>query len=147
MKIDFETMKVEDIESVIPFYTSYYNNIDGSKWTHDSAYKRIHQVFTMEGSLCLVTRLNSSIVGFLMGYVEQFDDLQAYNLAEIVVSLDKQGSGIGTQLMLELERRLKELNVKMIQLDSESDSMHKHFYNNKLGYKKAKNLVKLTKQL
>lgn len=147
MKIDLEIMKLEDIEEIIPFYISYYNNSDGDEWTHDLAYKRIHQVFTTEDSLCLIAKLNSSIVGFLMGYIETFDDLQAYDLAEILVSLDKQGSGIGTQLMLDLERRLKELNVKMIQLDSENDSMHKHFYNNKLGYKKAKNLIKLTKQL
>jgi len=147
MKIDIELMKVEDIEKIIPVYVSYYNNTDGDQWTRDTAYKRIHQVFTMEDSLCLVAKLDTTIVGFLMGYIEQFDDLKAYDLAEILVSMDKQSAGIGTQLMLDLEERLKQLKVRQIQLDSLNDSMHKYFYDKKLKYKKAKNLIKMRKVL
>ena len=75
-----------------------------------------------------------NVVAFAMGRMETFFDLTAYNLVEIVVTKNYQNKGIGTQMMLELEKRVKQLGVSLIQLSAVNDDMHEHFYG-KLGYK------------
>ena len=55
----------------------YYNNVEGCCWTYEKAYKRIHQVFTMEDSMYMVQMdSNDTITGYLMGYFKEFDDIQ-----------------------------------------------------------------------
>ena len=49
-----EEMKVKDINNILDLYIDYYNNIEGSNWIKQTAYKRIHQVLTMEDSYCLI---------------------------------------------------------------------------------------------
>ena len=73
-----------------------------------------------------------------MGRMETFFDLTAYNLAEIVVASAYQNKGVGTQMMAELERRVKQMGVATLQLSAINDEMHEHFYG-KLGYKDATN--------
>lgn len=143
----YKRMEVSDIEKVIPMYIEYYNKTDGSSWTHDTVYKRIHQVLTREDAYCLTACSGDETVGFIMGYCEQYDDIIAYDLTEIVVTLSSQSKGIGTGLMRELERRVKALGVSMIQLQAENDAMHDHFYRNKLQYEKTVNFVLMAKWL
>lgn len=143
--MDYKVMSEADIDSVIPMYLAYYNQIDGSKWTYETTYKRIHQVVSREDSYCLLLQGDSCPLAFAMGYCEQYDDLYAYDLVEIVVALENQNKGIGTALMRELEKRVKALGVSMIQLQSENDQMHEHFYEEKLQFQKAGNFILMSK--
>lgn len=74
-----------------------------------------------------------------MGRFETFYDLTAYNLVEIVVASEHQKGGIGTKMMTELKKRVKELGAAMVQLKAVNDEMHEHFYG-KLGYGDTTNL-------
>ena len=114
----FRLMNEEDINSVIPLYIEYYNKEDG-EWTEKTVYKRIHQVLTREDSLCLICEEENGIVGFAMGYFEQFD---------------------------ELANTAKEKGALNIQLEAVNDEFHEHFYG-KLGYNTVSNLVLKTKIL
>ena len=78
-------------------------------------------------------------VGFAMGRFETFYDLTAYNLVEIIVASEYQRTGVGTKMMTELERRVKEMGAAMVQLEAVNDEMHENFYG-KLGYTDATNL-------
>lgn len=133
-------MEESDIEKVIPLYIDYYNIHEGSCWTHETTYKRIHQVWSREDSYCLILEHNHMIIGFAMGYFEQYDDLVAYDLVEILISHTYQNKGIGTNFMLELERQVKDKGALMIQLQAVNDEMHEDFYR-KLQYKNASNFV------
>ena len=88
----------------------------------------------------------SEAIGFVMGYFEQYDDIQAYDLVEIVIAHAHQGKGIGTQFMGLIEAKVKELGGAMIQLQAVNDEMHNQFYGN-LGYQDYKNLVLKSKWL
>ena len=145
--MNYRVMTVEDIQLVIPLYMEYYNKIDGCDWTNETTYKRIHQVVTREDAYCLILENESQIVAFAMGYCEQFDDLFAYDLVEIIVALEYQNKGIGTSFMEELEMRVKKLGASMIQLHSENDKMHEYFYEAKLQYKKTDNFISMSKWL
>ena len=126
-------MQKEDIDSVIPLFIEYWNGT-GDQWTYDLVYKRIWQVLGSPDSYCLMAFEGENVVAFAMGRMETFFDLTAYNLVEIVVTKNYQNKGIGTQMMLELEKRVKQLGVSLIQLSAVNDDMHEHFYG-KLGYK------------
>lgn len=141
----FRLMNEEDINSVIPLYIEYYNKEDG-EWTEKTVYKRIHQVLTREDSLCLICEEENGIVGFAMGYFEQFDDGFIYVLVEIVIASEFQNKGIGTKLMKKLENTVKEKGALNIQLEAVNDEFHEHFYG-KLGYNTVSNLVLKTKIL
>ncbi|MBR1955249.1 MAG: GNAT family N-acetyltransferase [Clostridia bacterium] len=133
MSVTYKIMQKEDIDSVIPLFIEYWNGT-GDQWTYDLVYKRIWQVLGSPDSYCLMAFEGENVVAFAMGRMETFFDLTAYNLVEIVVAKNYQNKGIGTQLMLELEKRVKQLGVSLIQLSAVNDDMHEHFYG-KLGYK------------
>lgn len=133
MSVTYKIMQKEDIDSVIPLFMEYWNGT-GDQWTYDLVYKRIWQVLGSPDSYCLMAFEGENVVAFAMGRMETFFDLTAYNLVEIVVAKNYQNKGIGTQLMLELEKRVKQLGVSLIQLSAVNDDMHEHFYG-KLGYK------------
>lgn len=141
----YRLMTEGDIPSVIPFYMEYYN-AQGDTWTEETVYKRIHQVMSHEDSLCLIAEEGGTAAAFAMGHFEQFYDLSVYDLVEIVVARAWQGQGIGTALMAELERRVKDAGGAMVQLEAVNDEMHEHFYG-KLRYRTCTNLVLKSKFL
>ena len=52
--MEYCKMKEENIDSVIRRYVSYYNDSEGGCWTYEKAWKRIHQIMTMEDSQCVI---------------------------------------------------------------------------------------------
>ena len=142
----YRSMTESDMESAVRLYMEYYNGNENGEWTEQTAYKRIHQVFSREDSHCLVLENAGELIAFAMGYFEQYDDCFAYDLIEIVVAGGHQKKGIGTAFMKELEARVKAEGAMLIQLQAVNDEFHEHFYG-KLGYRNASNLVLKTKML
>lgn len=142
----YRIMTESDISSVIPLYMAHYNTYEGGAWASDTTYRRIHQVWSREDSLCLILEDGAQILGFCMGCFEQYDDLKAYDLVEIVIAHEYQNQGLGTRFMEELERQVRELGGAMIQLQAVNDDMHERFYG-KLNYQTCSNLVLKSKFL
>ncbi len=140
----YRSMTELDIESAARLYMEYYNGKENGEWTEQTAYKRIHQVFSREDSYCLALENVGELIAFAMGYFEQYDDCCAYDLIEIVVTGGYQKKGVGTAFMQELEARVKAEGAMLIQLQAVNDEFHEHFYG-KLGYKNVSNLVLKTK--
>jgi GNAT superfamily N-acetyltransferase len=133
-------MDETDISLIVPLYIEYYNKNENGIWNENTVYKRIHQVWSREDSYCLIMQENKKTVAFAMGYFEQYDDCQTYDLIEIVVAAQYQHKGIGTIFMEELETRVKEMGAMSIQLQAVNDEQHEHFYG-KLHYKDVTNFV------
>src|SRR5699024_3375901 len=93
LMITYRVMEEGDIGRVVPFYMEYYNTHDGDGWTQETTYRRIHQVWSREDSYCLLMEEDGVPIGFAMGYLVQFHDISAYDLAEIVVDGRHQGRG------------------------------------------------------
>lgn len=142
----YSVMKEADIERVIPLYMDYYNTCEEGIWTRETTHKRIHQVWSREDSLCILAQLDGAVVGFAMGYFEQYDDLKAYDLVEIVIAREYQSPGLGSALMAELEARVREKGGASIQLQAVNDEAHERFYG-RLGYGNVTNFVLKTKWL
>lgn len=134
-------MNLNDVESVLPLYIDYYNNHEGGCWTEQKARKRIQQVLTIEDSFSLIMNDDQdSVIGFVMGYFKQYDDIVGYTLEEIVISAENQHKGFGTLLLKEIEKRVKEKGASCIELQAVYDDLHEQYYG-KAGYKNAVNFV------
>lgn len=144
--MEYRPFTLEDLPRTAKLYVDYYNAYADGEGTIETTTKRIHQVMTREDAFGLLLEDKGRLLGFAMGYFEQYDDCQAYDLIEIVVAGERQNQGLGTAFMRELERRVREKGAMLIQLQSVNDAKHEHFYD-KLGFKDAKNLVLKTKML
>lgn len=133
-------MAQPDIDRVVPLYIEHYNTYEDGQWTAETTCKRIHQVWSHEDSLCMILERGSEVIGFVMGHFEQYDDIRAYDLVEIVIAHAHQGRGIGTRFMELVEAKVRELGGATIQLQAVNDDTHNNFYG-KLGFKNAANLV------
>ena len=146
MHLEYKPLTVERIAEVIPLYIDYYNTVDGSEWTEETTYKRIHQIITREDAYGLVLEVDGAVTGFAMGYFSQYDDGIVYDLSEIIIARQAQRQGLGTIFMHELESRVKDAGAFLIQLQAVNDAMHEDFYR-KLGYGTCTNLVLKSKIL
>ncbi len=134
----------ENLSKVVSAYIDYYNNCQDGCWTYEKAYKRIHQVMTIEDAECFVQLDGETMTGFVMGYYKEFDDLKAYFLEEIVIFDGFQNKGYGSAFMTELESIVRKNGVEHIELISVNDEKHMHFYK-KLGFYAANNLSMMGK--
>lgn len=106
--MEVREMKLSDIKAVLPMYLAYYNDQEDGCWTEESAGKRIHQVLSMEDSYSLILEDGNLVLGFVMGYFKQYDDIVGYTLEEIVIAFEHQNKGIGSALLQEIERQVRE---------------------------------------
>ena len=137
--IKYHKMNNTNIFDVVNEYVNYYNNCENGCWTKEKAYKRIHQIMSMDDSLCYLQYDDDKLVGFVMSYYKEFDDLKALYIEEIVVFKEYQNKGYGKQMMNHIEKEAINSGVEHIELLSVNDEHHKHFYES-LGYYSASNL-------
>lgn len=142
--MEYVKLTEENIDAVVCNYVDYYNNYDNGCWTYEKAYKRIHQVMTIEDAECMVQYADGKMSGFVMGYYKEFDDLKAYFLEEIVIFAEYQNKGYGAAFLEELEALVRRNGVEHLELISVNDEHHMHFYK-KSGFYAATNLVMMGK--
>lgn len=129
-----------DVEEIAKLYMDYYNNHEDGCWKYEKACKRIHQMVTIEDSLCLIQKNDAgNTTGFVLGYFKEYDDISVYYLEEIVILAAYQNQGYGKQFLGEIEKRLQEYGAKHLELTSVNDEHHLHFYKG-FGMYEATNL-------
>lgn len=144
--MEYKIFSEQNIRDVIPLYIHYYNETENCEWTEVTAYKRIHQMFSTEDSFGLVVTDNNEVIGFALGYFQQYDDGITYNLTEIVISTEYQRQGIGTNLIKELETQVENMGAFMIALEAVNDDNHDKFYS-RLDYHNVNNMILKCKML
>ena len=109
-------------------------------WTEKTAGSRMYQVLSTQDAYALLLEENGKALGFAMGYFKQYADIVGYTLEEILIIRERQNQGLGSFLLRELERRVKEKGAACIELQAVSSPLHEHYYG-KSGYHNAKNFV------
>ena len=137
--MDYAIMTEQDVPVIAKKYAEYYNHHENGCWSYEKAYKRIHQIVTIEDSLCLTQTEQGQITGFEIGFFKEYDDLTAFYLEEIVILADYQNKGYGTALLQEIEMRVKERGAEHMELVSVNDAHHMQFYSS-FGMYAATNL-------
>lgn len=134
--VEFEEKYLDDL---IRSYMDDYN-AKGGTWTYEKAYKRLHQMITMEDSLVILQFEEERLAGFLMGHLKCFDDSIGFFLEEILVFSEFQRKGYGSDFLRHLKSVLKSRDCQWIELLTTTGAMHQNFYG-KNGYTQSKNLV------
>ena len=138
--------KIEEVDTVIPLYLDYYNEVEGGCWTPKTARTRLLQVLRIDGAFALLAEEKGEPIGFVTGYFKQYDDLVGYMLEEIVIAKERQGQGFGSALLRETERRVRARGAACIDLQAVNDERHERFYS-RAGYHNAVNFVRKVKWL
>ena len=78
--MNYTPITEENIEKVVTLYMNHYNQHSGGCWTYEKAYKRIHQMVTMEDSLCMMQEdANDNPTGLDIDNKENYDEFTYYN--------------------------------------------------------------------
>jgi len=134
-------MKLSDIDNVLSLYIEYYNKHEGGCWTEETAGKRIQQVLSIMDSYSLIMKNEQGdVIGFVMGYFKQYDDIVGYTLEEIIISSKYQHKGFGSILLKEIEAKVREKGASCVELQAVIDEIHEGYYG-KAGYKNSVNFV------
>lgn len=139
MKPTYIAFQESYLDHIVKFYLEYYNSKGGS-WTYEKAYKRIHQITSMEDSMVLMQFEGAQLAGFLMGYFKEFDDSRGFYIEEILVSSQFQHKGYGSDLLRHLKAELNLQNCDWIELLTTTGEPHQRFYS-KNGYTRSDRLV------
>lgn len=134
-----------DIQGFAASYRDYFN-ADGGRWSSERAYKRLHQMWSIEDSICLKALLEDRICGILLGYLEWFDDGPCFHILEVLVLKEYQCCGVGSALMKEAEHIAESEGATAAMLEALNDEAHEHFYS-RLGYTTRNNLVSKVRKL
>ncbi|MGN0745807.1 MAG: GNAT family N-acetyltransferase [Aristaeellaceae bacterium] len=138
--MQYSIMTEADVPVIAKLYMDYYNHHEDGCWQFEKACKRIHQMVTIEDSLCLIQKDEEArTTGFAIGYFKEYDDISVYYLEEIVILAAFQNQGCGKQLLREIERRALLHGARHIELTSVNDEHHMHFYKG-FGLYEATNL-------
>lgn len=145
VELSIVTINEKDLQDFAVSYVEYFNQ-EGDSWNYEMAYKRLHQMWSIDDSICLKAVKENRIRGILMGYLEWFDDGPCFHIFEVLILKEYQDCGIGTALIKEAERIAKEKGATAATLEALNDEQHEHFYG-KLGYSTKENLLFKSKKL
>lgn len=97
-------------------------------WNEIMSYKRLKDIYDTPGFLGIGVFDHDQLKGAVLGNIEQWYEGCMYNLKEMFVNQGNKRSGIGSYLIVELEKRIKELGVNSITLFTSRSNLTDKFY-------------------
>jgi GNAT superfamily N-acetyltransferase len=123
------SIKKEHLLECSKLYVKVFNSEPwNDQWTLESAYKRLYDFYISANFTGYFYYENDNILGVILGNCEQFYDGIYYEIKELFVDNEQQGKKIGSILLEEAERRLKEINVTSIFLLTSRGNKTNEFY-------------------
>ena len=89
---------------------------------------------------------NRKLIGVSMGHIKHWYSGTEYYIEELCIQTNKQGNGIGTYFLKEIEKAIKELGLVQIFLQTESTVPAYEFYQ-KNGFCELKEHISFVKQI
>ncbi|NME81616.1 GNAT family N-acetyltransferase [Clostridium sp. SM-530-WT-3G] len=146
-QLEFKDVTLNDLDNMIGMYIETFNSEPwNDKWTEETAYKRLHAMINVEDFYGLCAYKNDQLCGVIIGCKEEFYDRTIFNLREFFVNNSLRGQGIGSKMMIELDKRLQIQGVKEIILYTIRNIMTEGFYE-KCGFNTYDNMVVMGKNL
>lgn len=119
MREEIRTFKLDYLDECASLWVSICNSEPfNEQWSLETARKRLSETINTPGFVGFAL-FGNELLGYAVGYCEQWDAGRIFYLKDIVVKTDMQRQGIGTKLIRHLERTLTEMNVKHVYLLAE----------------------------
>ncbi|MDD2468048.1 MAG: GNAT family N-acetyltransferase [Desulfobulbus sp.] len=118
-----------NIETLASIYSSVFSSSPWNEpWNQERAIKRLTHIYESKGFLGLYSEEYGNINGFLLGNIEPFLNGEYYYLREMCVALDRQGEGIGKELMSRLHIELVRMSITRVYLITRKKTLAAKFY-------------------
>ena len=119
---------------------SYSEEPWNENWSQEKAERRVKGILANFESLGLKYESDGNILGGLLGFVDPYAEEDFFFVSEIFVIPENKKQGIGSALLFELEKLLKQRNISVIQLNS--INYNQNFYK-KNGFQKDRRIRNL----
>lgn len=106
----------------------------------------IHDLIGQNNSLTFGLYEGTELIGIAMGHIRHWYSGMEYYIDELCVSVSRQGQGIGTLFVDEIEKACRELGMTYLFLLTERNVPAFSFYKKK-GFYELENCVAFTKEL
>jgi len=147
LEIRYEELQICDLAEFAASYVDTFNSPPwNDRWTIDSAAKRLQQMINTEDSYGLCAYQDDLLCGVVLGCMEEFYTGNMFDIKEFWVRNGMRGSGIGTLIYKELERRVKEKGAHQIVLLTIRGDQTEHFYHNQ-GMVTVDDFIFMSKQI
>lgn len=125
-----QELDISKIDMIKNFYVDIFSN---EPWNDDwSNEKQLHgyiiDLIGNANSLTLGYFTNSEMVGLCMGHIRHWYTGTEYYIDEFCISRNKQGIGIGTKFLKDVERYIVDKDITRIFLLTERTVPAYHFY-------------------
>ena len=143
----FEEITLKDINELAKIYVDTFNSSPwNDEWSIETASKRLKQMINCEGFYGIMTYEEDILCGMILGSEEQFYDGIMFNIKEFCVKNELRNKGIGSKILIEFEKRLKNKDITEVVLFTSRDDGTEGFYQRR-GLKSYNSMVMMGKEL
>lgn len=143
----YEEITLLSIEKMAEMYVETFNAEPwNDEWTVETASKRLHQMINCQDSYGILAYQDETLCGMILGSEEQFYNGSIFSIKEFCVRNDMRNRGIGTRILTEFEKRLKDKGVSEMFLFTSRGDETEGFYQRR-GLQSYYSMVMMGKQL
>jgi GNAT superfamily N-acetyltransferase len=102
---------------------SYSESPWQENWQSDKALRRVRSILGNFESMGIAAVEDGQIIGAALGFVDPYADYDMFFLSELFVIPSRKRTGVGKTLLSELQTRLAERNIHVLQLISIEDNI------------------------
>ena len=136
----------DHLDDAAALYVEVFNNPPwNDRWSVETARKRLADILDTPGFLGNVY-VDHGLLGFAVGYCEQWHSGLHFYLNEMCVRTDRQRMGIGAALIEQLVQTLQQMQVENMYLLTMRDGPAEAFYA-KHGFRTSPRMVMLSRRL
>lgn len=143
----FEEITLKDINELAKIYVDTFNSSPwNDEWSIETASKRLKQMINCEGFYGIMAYEEGILCGMILGSEEQFYNGIMFNIKEFCVKNELRNKGIGSKILIEFEKRLKNKDITEVVLFTSRDDGTEGFYQRR-GLKSYNSMVMMGKEL
>ncbi len=146
--LELKKLSIKDKEIIKELFTSVFTkapwNDDWSDTNQLDMY--INDLVGQSYSLTYGLFDDEELIGISLGYVKHWYSGTEYIINEYCVKTDRQGAGAGSFFIAEIEKAIKEMEIKQIFLLTDSNASAYNFYK-KNGFEECSTIVAFAKKL
>ena len=117
--MEIKLINQNDIQTLaVAMAAAYSEEPWNENWAQEKAERRVRAILDNFEAIGLAAFEDGKIIGAVLGYVDPYAEEDFFFVSELFVIPEKKKQGVGKQLLAELENKLKEKNVNVVQLIS-----------------------------